>query len=227
VAGTLLYYGRAVDNTILTALSAVATEQAKPTQKTMEVIKQLLDYCATQEDAIISYRASQMILAVHSDAGYCNEKKSRSRAGGHFFLRDDDDNPRNNGAILTLATIIKAVMSLAAEAELGALYLNARKAVYLRQILTGMGHPQPRTPIQTDNSMAEGVVNKKIQPKWCTKAMDMRFHWLRDREAQEQFRILVAREDEPCRLLHKASSTITPCKRQVRVSNQSNRSSRS
>ena len=47
VAETLLYYGRAVDNTILTALSAVATEQAKPAQKMMEVIKQLLDYCAT------------------------------------------------------------------------------------------------------------------------------------------------------------------------------------
>ena len=47
VAGTLLYYGHAVDNTILTALSAVATEQAKPAQKMMEVIKQLLDYCAT------------------------------------------------------------------------------------------------------------------------------------------------------------------------------------
>ena len=60
-----------------------------------------------------------------------------------FFLSDNDDNPRNNGAILTLATIIKAVMSSAAEAELGALYLNARKALYLRQIPTEMGHPQP------------------------------------------------------------------------------------
>ena len=79
-------------------------------------------------------------------------------------------------------------MSSAAEAELGALYLNAREAVYLHQILTEMGHPQPRTPIQTDNSTAEGVVNRKIQPK-RTKAMDMRFHWLRDREAQGQFRI--------------------------------------
>ena len=74
VAGTLLYYGRAINNTILIALSAVAIEQAKPTQKTMEIIKQLLDYCAMQKDAIISYRASKMILAVHSDAGYCNEK---------------------------------------------------------------------------------------------------------------------------------------------------------
>ena len=51
-----------------------------------------------------------------------------------------------------------------------------------------MGHPQPKTPIQTDNTTAEEVINNKIQPK-RTKAMDMRFHWLRDREAQNQFRI--------------------------------------
>jgi hypothetical protein len=51
-----------------------------------------------------------------------------------------------------------------------------------------MGHPQPKTPIQTNNSMAEGVVNNRIQPK-RTKAMDMHFHWLRDREAQDQLRI--------------------------------------
>ena len=50
-----------------------------------------------------------------------------------------------------------------------------------------MGHPQPPTPIQTDNSTAEGVINKKVQPK-RTKAMDMRFHWLRDRETLKQFR---------------------------------------
>jgi hypothetical protein len=79
-------------------------------------------------------------------------------------------------------------MSSAAEAELGVLYLNAREAVYLRQILTEMGHPQPRTPIQTDNSTAEGVINNKIQPKQ-TKAMDMHYHWLHDREAQGQLRI--------------------------------------
>jgi hypothetical protein len=69
-----------------------------------------------------------------------------------------------------------------------ALYINAREAVYLRQILEEMGHPQPKTPIQTDNMTAEGVINNTIQPK-RTKAMDMRFHWLRDREAQGQFNI--------------------------------------
>jgi hypothetical protein len=79
-------------------------------------------------------------------------------------------------------------MSSAAGAELGALFLNAKEAAYLHQILTEMGHQQPRTPIQTNNTMAEGVINNKIQLK-CTKAMDMHFHWLRNQEAQGQFKI--------------------------------------
>ena len=84
-------------------------------------VKQLLDYCTTQEEPVVTYHASKMILAVHSNARFCNKTNLRSRAGGHFFLSDDVDNPPNNGATLTLATIIKAVMSSAAEAELGAL----------------------------------------------------------------------------------------------------------
>ncbi len=165
VAGTLLYYARAVDPTILPTLSAIGTKQATPTQTTMETIIQLLDYCATQEEAIITYSASKMILCIHSDVGYCNEKNARSRAGGHFFLSNNDQLPPNNGSIMTNATIIKALMSLAAEAELGALFLNAKEVVYLRQILTKMGHPQPRTLIQTNNTMTEGAINNKIQPK--------------------------------------------------------------
>jgi len=61
----------------------------------------------------------------------------------------------------------------------------AREAVYIHIILEGMGHQQPPTPLQTDNSMADGVVNGKITPK-RTKAMDMRFYWLRDRECQKK-----------------------------------------
>eukprot|EP00956_Cyclotella_meneghiniana_P021658 scaffold39661_cov63-Cyclotella_meneghiniana.AAC.18 len=80
-------------------------------------------------------------------------------------------------------------MSSATEAELSALYIMAREAVYIRIILEEIRDTNnPPTPFQTDNSMADGVVNGKIQPK-RTKAMDMRFHWLRDRECQEQFRI--------------------------------------
>ena len=72
-------------------------------------------------------------------------------------------------------------MSSAAEAEIGALYINSREAIPQRHLLEEMGHPQPPTPIQIDNTTALGVVTNTIQPK-RTKAMDMRFHWLRCRK---------------------------------------------
>jgi hypothetical protein len=74
-------------------------------------------------------------------------------------------------------------MSSATEAELAGLYIMAHKAVYIRIILEELGHIQPPTPLQTDNAMADGVINGKVQPKQ-TKAMDMRFHWLCDQECQ-------------------------------------------
>ena len=83
--------------------------------------------------------------------------------------------------------ILKFVVASAAEAELGAMFLNAKEAIPARHALATLGHPQPKTPMQIDNSTAVGVANSNIQPR-RTKAMDMRFHWLRDREAQGQFR---------------------------------------
>ena len=68
-------------------------------------------------------------------------------------MSSDIANPHNNGAVLNIAQLIKAVMSSASEAKLGALYINAREAVPIRQLLTEMGHAQPSTPIQTDNSL--------------------------------------------------------------------------
>ncbi len=143
VTGTLLYHSHAFDSTMLVALNAIATQQASPTQKTMERVKQLLDYCASQEEAVLTYHASVMVLAIHSDAGYLNESKAQSRAGGHFFLSSDVRNPPNYGAMLTIAQIIDAVMLSAAEAKLGALYINAKEAVHMRKILQKMDHPQP------------------------------------------------------------------------------------
>ena len=78
-------------------------------------------------------------------------------------------------------------MSSAAEAELGALYITARKLLPLRQTLIEMGWPQPPTPVQTDNTTAVGVVNKTLVSN-NLKSMDLRFHWLRCQEAQEQLR---------------------------------------
>jgi hypothetical protein len=52
----------------------------------MKRVKQFLDYVVTQEPAVTTYRASDMVLAIHSNAGYLNEEGARSHAGGHHFL---------------------------------------------------------------------------------------------------------------------------------------------
>ena len=141
----------------------------------------------THPDAIVAYRASNMVLVGNSDASYLSESKARSRAGGHFFMSDNSSNPPNNGAVLTIAQIIKNVMSSAAEAELGALFINCREDIPARHALLEMGHPQPPTPMQTNNTTSLGVITNNIASKRL-KSMDMKLHWLRCRVAQEQFR---------------------------------------
>lgn len=137
--GSLLYYAQAVDNKLLVALSAISSQQPKATENTARAAHQLLDYVATYPSDGITYRASSMILAAHSDASFLTETGSRSRSGAYIFLSEDDPIPRRNGPILTNATIIKFVMALAAEAELAALYLTAWDMIPLRNALTEMG----------------------------------------------------------------------------------------
>ena len=97
-------------------LGSIGSQQVNPTEHTIQKVKQLLDYAATHPDAILTYHASDMVLAGHSEALYFSETKSRSRAGGYFFMSNNTAFPTNNGAVLTIANIIKAVMLSAVEA---------------------------------------------------------------------------------------------------------------
>jgi hypothetical protein len=103
-----------------------------------------------------------------------------------FFSPEDEPIPRFNGAILTIAQIIKFVMASAAEAELAALFITAREMVPLQQTLIKMSWPQPKSPIQTDNSTAVRFSNDTIVG--CrVKMMVMRIYWLRCQASQDQF----------------------------------------
>jgi hypothetical protein len=157
---------------MLSAFSTLASKQAAPTEKAMQKCLQFLDCAASLEDAIITYRASYMRLAIHSDTLYLSEPKARSRAGSLMFMAGMEDIPINNGGVLNSLQIIIAVMSSAAEAELGALFIKTKTMVSMQQTLKEMGHPQTRTPIQTNNSTAHALLNNIILPR-ALKAMDM------------------------------------------------------
>jgi hypothetical protein len=128
------------------ALSAIAAEQGSPMQQNSQQVEQFLIYAVTNLKAVVTYKASDMVLAIHSDASYLSGPKARSRTGGHFSMSADDADPPNNGAVLNVSKVIKAVMSSVAEAELGALFYNAKIAVPMRKTLEELGHLQPQTP---------------------------------------------------------------------------------
>jgi hypothetical protein len=189
--GTLLFYARAVDPTLLVRLGQLAVHQAKPTQRVAASLQYLLEYAATYPNASIVYYASDMHLYVHSDASYLSESQARSRAGGYHHLSRRRDPSFLNGAVHVLSTILTGVMASAAEAEYGAAFLNACDACPLRVTLAELGYPQGATPLQVDNTCAVGLANDDIKAR-RTKSIDMRFHWLRYRAADGQYYVFWA-----------------------------------
>jgi hypothetical protein len=126
VTGSILYYARAVDPTILMPLNDIATEQTKATEKTQAATNQMLDYLSTHPDATIQYHASDMVLHIHSDTSYLSVSNARSRLGGLFFLGNKPPKQETlNGSILNVAAVIKNVVASAAESEAGACFHNA------------------------------------------------------------------------------------------------------
>jgi hypothetical protein len=137
--GSLIYYAQAIDNKLLVALSAIAAHQANATVATEQAVNLLLIYVATYPNDGIVYCASNMILCAHADAGFLNKINSCSRAGAHIYLSENNPFPRFNGAIQSIAQIIKFVMAPAAKSELAALFIMARETNPHRQTLITMG----------------------------------------------------------------------------------------
>jgi hypothetical protein len=190
LTGTLIYYARAVDPTLIMPINVLASEQSNATEVKADKVIKLLNYCNTHPETKIRYQASDMILHIHSDASYLSENEAKSRAGGFFYMGNTNktDTKLTNSAILIVSKVLKHVMSSAAEAETGAVFINAKEGAVLRTTLEELGHHQPPTPMETDNTTATGNSNGTIKQK-RTKAMDMRFYWIKVRVKQGQFNL--------------------------------------
>ena len=123
----------------------------------------------------------------------CPHLKQEAEPVVFFFLSDLPSHTvpgkaTLNGAIHINSKIMKNVMGSAAEAEIGAGYMNAQDCVQIRTTLEEMGHHQPPTPIQVDNTTAATFANGTMKQK-RSKSIDMNFYWLQDRTTQGQFHI--------------------------------------
>ena len=188
IVGVFLYYARAVDYSILTAVTTISTRQAKITNTLLQAVERLLSYVNKYPNAKVIYKASKMELITHADASYLCETGARSRAGGIMWLGDKNNPTQVNGAITCISKVIDAVVASAGEAEYAGLFILAQEAEILRTTLQEMGHKQAATTIYCDNACAVGIANDTIKQK-RSKAIDMRFHWVRDRVRVGHFTI--------------------------------------
>ena len=178
IVGSLLYYARAVDPTMLPAVTAVASTQATPTQFVLQQAQRLLAYAAMYPNNRIVYHKSDMVLRVQSDASYLSRSHSRSVASGLAYLVNADaPQSKINGSITSFSNIIDVVVASAAEAEYAALLTAGQLAAGLRTILTALGHSQPPTML----------LSVKMRR---SKSIDMRYHWIKDRVKQTYFTVL-------------------------------------
>jgi hypothetical protein len=131
------------------AINVLASKKSRATAVTADKVIKRLNYCNTHPETKIRYHASDMILHIHSDASYLSENEAKSRAGGFFYMGSSINTDKNltNGAFLIIRKVLKHVMSSAAEAEIGAVFINAKEGAVLRTTLEELGHPQPPTPM--------------------------------------------------------------------------------
>ena len=130
-----------MDNELLVGLSAIGNQQAATTQRTNEAINKLIDYSATYPTNGIIYHSRDMVLCAHSDTVFHNKSKGRSRASAHIFISKNDPMPNWNGPVLTLAHIVKFVMSSTSESELGALFITDQQMALARKTIEEMRWP--------------------------------------------------------------------------------------
>ena len=86
ISVTFLYYGRAIDSTILPILNDISSQHTQPTEQIKETTQGLMDYVTTFPTAYIRYYTSDMVLYIDSNAAYLVAPKSRSRVAGYYHL---------------------------------------------------------------------------------------------------------------------------------------------
>lgn len=120
-----LYYSE-IDPCIKACLNSIGTEQASPTESSNERAQMLMDYLHDHPDGVLRYHASDTILSLEDEVAYLVLPKAKSRAAGWFILgKDPAHHPveMKNSPIHIMCNTIKNVMSSAAEAESGGIFI--------------------------------------------------------------------------------------------------------
>ena len=106
-----------------------------------------------------------MILHVDSDAAYLVAPNAKSRVAGFYYFKNAPNGsslPQLNSLIHIECKFLRHVVTSAAEVEVGGIFHNCQTLLPIRHCLQLIGHPQPPTPVKTDNTTAKGFTSNNI-----------------------------------------------------------------
>ena len=141
-----------------------------------------MDYAATYQNVATRYCSSGMNLNKHINSAYLLSPNSKSRVAGYYLLSRNLINapPFINAPVLVVLKTLKHTVSSDTESETSGFFMNAQIELSVRHALESLGHPQPPTPVKTENYTTSGLVHGSMQQKRY-KSWYMRYHWLRDK----------------------------------------------
>ncbi len=189
VVGIFLYYSRAVDPLMITAINKIRSRQARADVSILPDIERFFQYASRWHSNVMRIHASNMILNVHSDASYLSKTKARSRAGAFMCIETELHGARPNAPVLYLSVIISTIVDSATAAENAAAFIAAQAAAALRLTLGELGYPQLATQITCDNACAVEIANDSFNQK-RSKTIDMWYHWTRDQVLLGNFTVI-------------------------------------
>ncbi len=166
IVGSILYYARVVNMTVLMALSTIASEQTKGMEHTMEKTYHVLDYLAMHSNMMVHFWASDMVMNIHSNPLYLTKPNVCSKASGHFFMGSlpQDGKPiKLNGAFHALCSMLQFIVASTAEAKLDALFLNCQYGIIFKLTLEELGHIQQKISVHCNNATTVGIANNTIK----------------------------------------------------------------
>ena len=118
-----------------------------------------------------------MILYIEPDAAYLVLPQARGRFSGIFYLSNATAGRLPlNGAIQVISKSLQNVVSSAAEAEIGGIFIGGHQAVPIITALSELNHRQPASGTRTsnDNFITKGFLTANLRQK-LSKAFDMQY----------------------------------------------------
>lgn len=187
LVGSLMYLSICTRPDISQAVGALARYMANPTVAHWQAAKTVLRYLAGTADFGITFGAGTPGLTAYCDADYAGNTDNRRSTTGYVFIL-------HGGAITWSSRQQPTVAASTTEAEYMAAAAATKEALWLRKLLTDLGHTTDTIAICADNQSAIKLLKNPIfSPR--SKHIDVIWHFARERVARKEITFTYTKTD--------------------------------